>query len=1001
MFVVAVFAVGAGAFGPIYLNSAKQSILNGVLKSAPVGSSGLTFEPKSGNRSPEALLAATSQIPQRRNWFGGAIVTNLAGVALTAGNESYVATLLARTATCDHLVIVSGHCATRYGGVLMSTRSVAELRLGLGQSIAVSFLHSSRVATLQIVGIYRPTNGNAPYWWGSNPFSFGNGSPSKPELDALFASPQTVQSAAPAALTSPMVQVPYRQGSLALSDVSAVQSAISASQRDLLVQDGIVVSTQLPQLLTQAGTTEHAMSTIVAVVDLQLVLLAIFALYFVSARTAAEREPDVRLAAIRGFRPRSTVAVAMMEPTALVLAAVPVGLLAAWLVAGVWASHFFGAGVGASMTLLAGGAAVVTGLIGVGATSIGTRRMLAEVEATTSDVSEGLSFSRWRVVADVAVIAVAGAAFFELAAVGVSGTNGMTHTDPLAAFAPGLLALALGILGARLLPLACRLTFGFTANSRKVALGLSTRRVARLRGYGSQVMLMSIAVGLTLFGISGWAIAAHNRSVQDGFDVGAAKVLTVAVRPGVDFVSAVRRGDPKGRSAMAAIVVNASSGTTLAVDSSRMPEVMSWPAGLGSESSAQIARRLVPSNLAPPVLVSGTAIRVTVDAAFVAEPAPILSLDLFDKGFQSPEQVVLGSLTPGLATYQGSLSGVCPSGCRLVDLGVTWNPPVTSVVPAGSADLLISSLATRSTTGDWEQLRAGLTDARRWQSPSGGARLSAQERGLQADVTLDPDGGPVTIAPADVPRELPAVVTPDSSIGSASALFVAGLDGGTVRARAISEVSALPRLGADANLVDLGMAERFVSGPFVDDTTEVWVSPAAPPNLAKRLAAQGISVIGVDSVTEREQATSHGGVELAYTLFLLAAIAAAAVAVGATGFAVAAGARRRMGELAALRAVGLPATMLRRSLEVEMALILGTGLLLGAVAGILAALVAVRSVPEFVSLGPGPPLELGLPTVLLAVTLGALAVALGLIVRVGAAAFVRGSSADRLGETQA
>jgi hypothetical protein len=314
---------------------------------------------------------------------------------------------------------------------------------------------------------------------------------------------------------------------------------------------------------------------------------------------------------------------------------------------------------------------------------------------------------------------------------------------------------------------------------------------------------------------------------------------------------------------------------------------------------------------------------------------------------------------------------------------------------------LISSLATQSTTGDWEQLRAGLTDARRWQIPSGGARLSAQERGLQADVTLDPDGGPVTIAPADVPRELPAVVTPDSSIGSASALFVAGLDGGTVRARAIGEVSALPRLGADANLVDLGMAERFVSGPFVDDTTEVWVSPAAPPNLAKRLAAQGISVIGVDSVTEREQATSHGGVELAYTLFLLAAIAAAAVAVGATGFAVAAGARRRMGELAALRAVGLPATMLRRSLEVEMALILGTGLLLGAVAGILAALVAVRSVPEFVSLGPGPPLELGLPTVLLAVTLGALAVALGLIVRVGAAAFVRGSSADRLGETQA
>lgn len=999
MFVVAVFAVGAGAFGPIYLNSANQSILNGVLKGAPVGDSGLTFEPKSGSPTPGALLSATAQIPQRRQWFGPAITTDLAGVRLTAGNETYVATFMARTGACGHLIFVAGHCATAPGGVVMSNRSAAELKLRLGQLVPLSFVHSNHVATLRLVGIYRPTDGDAPYWWGSNPFAFGDGPPAKPELDALFANPQTLRSVAPAALTSPMVQVPYRQGSLAVSDVSAFESGITSLQRQVAA-DGIVVSTQLPQLLSQAETTEHATSAIVAVVDLQLVLLAIFALYFVSARTAAEREPDVRLAAIRGFRPRSTVAVAMMEPTAIVLAAVPVGLLAAWLVAGLWSSSFFGPGVGASLTLLAGAAAVVTGLIGVGATSVGTRRMLAEVEAATSDASEGLRFSRWRIVADVAAVAVAGAAFFELAAGGVSGTNGTTHTDPLAAFAPGLLALALGVLGARLLPVASRATLRYTANSPKVALGVSTRRVARLREYASQVMLLSIAVGLTLFGISGWAIAAHNRSVQNGFAVGADKVLTVSVRPGVDFASAVRRADPVSRSAMAAVVVNASSGTTLAVDSSRMQNVMSWPPGLGSESAAQVARRLVPANLAPSVVLSGTAVRVALDATLAAQPPPVLSLDLFDQGFQSPEQVTLGALTPGPATYQGSLRGVCPSGCRLVDLALSWNPPVTSVVPVGSADLLISSMAVRSASGDWHALPAGLTEARRWSNPSGGAQLSADGNGLRAKVALQPDSGPVTIAPADVPSELPAVITEDSAIGSASDLFVAGLDGGTVRARAVGEVPALPRVGADANLVDLSMAERFMAGPLVDDTAEVWVSNAAPSNLTQRLASQGVAVVGVDSVAAREQATSHGGVELAYELFLLAAIAAAVVAVGATAFAVAAGARRRMGELAAMRAVGLPAAVLRRSLEVEMALILGTGLVLGAVAGILSALVAVRSVPEFAVPNAGPPLELGLPVVLLAVTVAVLAVALGLTVWVGASAFVRGSSADRLGEAQ-
>lgn len=1001
MFVVAVFAVGAGAFGPIYLNSANQSILNGVLRGAPVGNSGLTLQSKSGIGSPEGLLAATSQIPQRRKWFGTAITSELAGLTLIAGNEAYGAALVSRTAVCDHLVIVSGVCDLRNGAVLMSTRSAAEMKVRLGQSLHGSFVRSHRVSTLKIVGIYRPSNGAAPYWWGANLFAFGYGSPSRPKLDAVFASPQTVRTNAPAGLTSSMVQVPYRRDSLAVSDVPSFESAMTSYQRDLLASEGIIVSTQMLQLLAQAGTTQHATMTIVAVVDLQLVLLAVFALYFVSARTAAEREPDVRLAAIRGFRPRSAVAVAMTEPTAIVVAAVPVGLFAAWIVALVWATSLFGPSVGVSLTLLALGAAIATGFIGVGATFVGTRRMLAEVEATLSDASESLRSSRTRVVADVAGVAIAGAAFFELAVAGVSPTNGGGHTDPLAAFAPGLLALGLGILGARLLPVVLRPTVRYTSYSRRVALALATRRVARLREYASQVMLLSIAVGLTLFGISGWAIAAHNREVQSGFEVGATKVLTVAVRPGVNFLSAVRGADRSGRSVMAAVVENVSNGTTLAVDSSRMPDVMSWPAGLSSESPSRVARRLVPSDLAPAVMLSGTAVRVTVDASFVAQPPPVLSMDLFDQGFQTPQQVTFGSLVPGRATYQGSLRGVCPSGCRLVDLGLTWNPPVTSITPTGTADLLISSLSVRSPAGNWKPLPAGITDARRWDSPSGGARLRSQGGGLHAAVTLDPDSGPVTIAPADVPSELPSVVTPTSTIGSVSVLFVAGLDGGTVRARAVGQVSALPRVGADASLVDLQMAQRFMSGPFVDDTTEVWVSNTGPANLTRRLAAQGITVQSVDTDAGREAATVHGGVELAYSLFLLAAIAAGAIAVGATAFAGTASARRRMGEFAAMRAVGIPAGALRRSLEVEMALILGTGVLLGAVAGIVAALVAVKSVPEFVSLGPGPPLELGLPTLLLAVTVGALILALGLTVRAGATVFVRDSSAARLGETQA
>jgi predicted lysophospholipase L1 biosynthesis ABC-type transport system permease subunit len=268
-------------------------------------------------------------------------------------------------------------------------------------------------------------------------------------------------------------------------------------------------------------------------------------------------------------------------------------------------------------------------------------------------------------------------------------------------------------------------------------------------------------------------------------------------------------------------------------------------------------------------------------------------------------------------------------------------------------------------------------------------------------VSLDPDAGPVTLAPADVPDQLPAVVTPDSSIGSESGLLLAGLDGSTIKGRAVGQVSALPRLGNGASLVDLAMAERVVTGPFVNDTTEVWVAGDAPATLVPRLAARGVTVMNVDSVSARESASSHGGTELAYTLFFISAIAAAALAIGATAFAVAAGARRREGELAALRAIGIPPGRLRRSLEVEMSLILGTGILLGVAAGIVAAIFALKSIPQFVVLGPGPPLQMGLPEVPLGVALGAWILALGVTVWLGAALFVREASAEKLGGTPA
>jgi putative ABC transport system permease protein len=763
MLIVAVAAVALSAFGPIYLRSADQSILNGTLGAAPAANAGLTLQPAGSTASPGALAATAAQVPRAADggaWFGRGIATASAGLTTTVSGQSYGATLVARTGVCHHVVIVGGRCPQGGATMMISTRSAHQLGVALGQRLSVSFSRTGPQVPLTVVGLYTAGNVAAAYWWGENYFPFGSGSPRVPMLDDIFSAATTVARADRSSTITTMVQLPFLPGSLAVGEVGDFKTALARFGTTSREHRGVTVSSQIGQLLDRAATIEHTTSTIVWVIELQLVLLALFTLYFASTRTASERESDVQLAELRGYRPRSLLAVAMAEPMAVVVLAVPPGLVAAWVVAALSASHFFLPGIGASMTIPALLSALATAIVAGVAMVFGARRLVKAAESGQGIEarSAGERSSIGRVVIDVAIVALAVAAFIELAVVGVSGTAS-SSVNPLAALAPGLLALGVGVLGARLLPLALGPTLPLTENSRFVATTLATRRVARRPEFSSQVILIVVSVALTTFGVIGWAVAARNRTVRSGFDVGAPTVLTVSVRPGVDFLPAVRAADGGAHSAMAVVVEHASDGTTLAVDASRLADVASWPPDLGDRTASRAATALVAPHLAPPVLLAGSQLVVTADAELGAQPAPQLSADLFDNGYQTPEQVSLGSVLPGRHAYAGSLAGLCPSGCRLVDLALSWAAPLTSGVPSGSVRLLLSSISTRTAGGGLKTVDAGLADARRWTAPQGGATFASTPGGLRADVTLSPYQ-PITIAPADTPLEVPAVVTP-------------------------------------------------------------------------------------------------------------------------------------------------------------------------------------------------------------------------------------------------
>ncbi len=996
MFVVAMFAAGIAAFGPIYLSSTDQTILRSNLRGTVPANDGITLQTPLERYVPKQLAEATAAIPHPNggHWYGHPISTELAPFVTTVGPQPYAGSLVARTGVCRHVHIVKGTCPTRPGTAILSTRDAHLLGLSVG-TVVRAHLFKGRIATLRVSGLYAAGNPAAPYWWGQNFFSYGGGNPSEPRLDAAFVSSTTIVKAATAGNLSAFVQVPFADASLPVASVGPLEAALAHCEQVVRTRDGVRASTQIASILARAGSTEHTTGTIVEVVDLELALLAIFVLYFVASRTAAEREPDVRLAALRGFRSLSVVGVAMAEPVALVAAAVPVGLVLAWAVAGATASATFGPGVGASVTLVAVVAAVVAGAAGVAATGIGVRQVLAAgAEAPVGGAIRTGRPTTWRVVADVAAVAVAVAAFFELSAAGVNKQG--SAADALAALAPALLALAVGVLGARLLPLALKATHRRTAGSKRVTTSFATRRVARLREFAAPVMLVAVSVGLVTFAISGWAAAGRNRQARSEVEVGAPTVLTVSVPPGSTLVQLVQRVDPRGRYAMAAVLERASDGTTLAVDARRMARVMAWPPAL-DVPVASVVHRLVPSHLAPQVMVHGTSVALTVDTTAIRGAAvPLLSMDLYDQDNQGLVEVTLGVVRVGTHTYRGSLGGQCPGGCRLTGITIAGTSGGLSS-GTGSVDMHVISLESER-GGRWAPVAAGLHDPTRW-SASGGTTVRPGASGLAVSAPLQGDGSTATITPADVPVALPTVVTPvtDSTASGHGGPLVVGLDGRTLNGHTVAEIPDIPGVGAAAVLVDLTTAERFLVGSYLTDTSEVWLSATAPPSVVQGLERRGVTVTGTLTSASVGRQLDRSGVSLAYLLFLIAAVAAGALAVGATAFAVAAGARRHRAELSSLHAVGVPRRLLRRFLWAEQSLALAAGAVLGVAVGLAAALVALRSIPEFVSQGGGPPLELGLAPVAVSVTVGVVVLALAVTVFGGARLVARGIGIGPIG----
>lgn len=982
----AMIAVGTAALGPLYLHTAGDSVLRRTVSAASIAQRGVTLPIYQGQPGSLHQVQQAERVVQRLGghhpWYGAPITSAYAGVTLTGTGRSaavraspFASQLFARTGVCAVLHFVKGGCDLGAGDVVVSARSARSLHAGVGTVLPLGVKGRGAPLPVTITGIYAVPNLVAPYWWGNGPgdFPFGQtsgGQRSLPELDPLITSTATALNVPLAEVPQVVGQVPLRSGAITLGDASAVQQGLHRATA-AVGASSIQLSTQLPALLAAADHRRHVMSTIVAIAAAQLVLLAIWVLASLLMRSSDARRSEIRVARLRGFPPISMLWVTAAEPALLCLIGAVVGVGVALAAVSGARAQLFAPGSAIAIDGWTLAALGLTVLAIAGALGIGTVRLLRSTGLSESQSASTDGASVAGVVADAVLVVLAIVALIALSTSGALAG----HTNPVASAAPGLIALGTAVLAVQVILFACRLGISASADSKWVAPFLALRQTVRRPELLRQARVLVIALGLACFATSAWSVARSNRAAVAGFDVGASKVVTVAPKSASGLEQAVDRVDPHGRFAMAAITLQLPSSDLLAVDASRLSAVASWPSDLATRRLSAIGRALAP-RAAPEVTLPAGRVQVSASTA-VTSPvgARVGNLDVgmwvFNPG-SGTTIIDLGPVHAGQHTYTGDLATVCGGGCRLAGIGVV--PAVDRQPPtAGTVSLTMSGLSVVQPSGAARQIPADLV-AGGWRSGVAGVTVTASgtsaltfaipASAIDNETSATGTISPPMAAPADHPTTLPAAVTTElqslNGGGQGASVPAQGLDGNTLNLAPAVAAPALPRVGGNAVMVDVSELTRTQVNPTKPAASdEVWLGPHAPSDVLARLRDAGLTVDAVQTTSSTLAQLQRSAPALADDFLLVAAIAALLTAAASTLGALGATTRERATELVSLEVAGVSRPVLARSLAFE-AGILGLTALCGAAAGVIAALLAIPSLPEL-SATPLIPLHYGLP----------------------------------------
>jgi putative ABC transport system permease protein len=928
-------AAAVAAAGPWYGFAAVGKAADAYLDAAPASQRIIAVSTRvdTGGKPEDALARFTEQVRAGLpRGVPAGIVGLSASITVSAGGNSTHVDLSYRDGFCEH-VRLDGACPAGRGEVALSHDTARLFGVQPGDQVPVITTTSGVPLALKVVGLYSLTEPTGTYW--ANRLYRTESGP-----DPMFTVMDTFNHAH---LDSPTLGFDaVLPNSLLRGDGGFdLAAAITTSDR-LLGQSQLRLASQAAPLhdaiVRDRGTILDGISASGA----QLLILTWFALGLAGWYTLRDRRADAALLKLRGVSRSGRLRLALGQHFVPLLGGAllgaPIGYLLAWTLAGPVpvvmdrqaALTYSAAAVGA---VLAGGLAV---LAAVEATVLGR-----PVAALLQRAAPGRGGLRPALV-DVVLLAVAAAALYQVRADG--------PTDGLGRAALALVALAVGLVAARVLSRAADRGGAAALRSGRLRAGLTALRISRSPGTDRLFVLVVVAVALFVTAAGGWAAESEARTARSGTDLGASRVLTVTAPNRTVLLSAVRGVDPGGREAMAVVRNRTDTVQVLEVDTARLRAVAVWRPEYGP--AAALPDAVAAASLTPLPLVTGDRLTVTARRAGPADAA--LTLHLQHEATGVPVTAGFGALRPGQQTVTAPVAGCATApGCRLVRWELTA-PPTKNVRPkpaAAGASVIVDGLVQ---AGPARTLldAATLADISRWRVGTVGAALDlvAADGGLRLSIddnTTEEDRLGMEAWASDRLLPLPALLAgpiPDRWRGDEALLPAYGEP---VPVQVAGTVTALPAIGGAGVIVDLDTTRRLAADSDPGGQFQVWLSPDARPGIVADLTAAGLAVTADADLAARATRLGTQGPAVLVRFELLAGIAALLLAAAAVAVAATVDRRSLAEQSAALRLQGLSRRAAIGTGRAGTATLILAGLSGGLLAALLAVEVTGRTVPPF------------------------------------------------------